>query len=263
MSNGINAPQGLQIVESAIGNGGTQKLKPYPIYASANGQTTQPNSIFSGDAVKWSSDPSLAALNGTIVPAFLTTGLPDPADAIAGAAAAAADAFLGVFISCTYISAQTKLLTESDYWPGGTMVLPGTPIIAYVNDDPMAIFRIQISTGIADSLATSTFLHSQSGYNANLAVSGIPFTAPIPIPAQNPATGNTRNGISAYYLNGNTIDRTATLDMKIIGLAPSVNPNSNPTGLIPGVNMPFVDVLVKFNKHVYGSIGVAGPTAGA
>jgi len=24
-----------------------------------------------------------------------------------------------------------------------------------------------------------------------------------------------------------------------------------------------VDVLVKFNKHVYGSVGVAGPTAGA
>ena len=51
--------------------------------------------------------------------------------------------------------------------------------------------------------------------------------------------------------------------MKIIGLAPRVNPNSNPTGLIPGVNMPFVDVLVKLNKHVYGSVGVAGPTAGA
>ena len=37
MSNGINASGGLQIVESAIGNGGTQKLKPYLIYASADG----------------------------------------------------------------------------------------------------------------------------------------------------------------------------------------------------------------------------------
>ena len=72
MSNGINASGGLQIVESAIGNGGTQKLKPYLIYASADGLTTQPNSIFSGDPVKWVSNPGLAAMVGTIAPEYLS-----------------------------------------------------------------------------------------------------------------------------------------------------------------------------------------------
>ena len=260
MSNGINASGGLQIVESAIGNGGTQKLKSYLIYASADGLTTQPNSIFCGDAVKWVSNPGVAAMVGTIAPEYLSP--PANRTAAAGIATAAADAFLGVFISCTYISAQTKLLTESNYWPGGTIVMPGTPITAYVNDDPMAIFRIQISSSVANATGI-IFLNASSGLNANLGVAGINFTDPVLALTQNPSTGNTRNGISAYYLDGSTIATGAGLDVKIIGLAPSVNPNSNPTGLIPGVNMPFVDVLVKFNKHVYGSVGVAGPTAGA
>ena len=46
MSNGINRPYGLEVVQSQIGNGGTQKLGQYFIYASADGLTTQPNSIF-------------------------------------------------------------------------------------------------------------------------------------------------------------------------------------------------------------------------
>lgn len=262
MSNGTNTPQGLQIVESAIGNGGTQKLKSYLIYSSADGTVTQPNSIFSGDAVKWVSNPGVVAMAGTIAPVFSTVGLPNPAVGIPNVATTAADAFLGVFVYCTYMSAQTKLLVQANYWPGGNMVMPSTPIIAYVNDDPMAIFRIQVSTSIANSLVTSTFLNSQCGLNANLAVSGIPFTAPIPIPAQNPATGNIRNGISAYYLDGNSIAVDADLDLKIIGIAPDVNQNTNRNLLIPGVNMPFVNLLVKFNKHVYGSSGVAGRTNG-
>jgi hypothetical protein len=53
------------------------------------------------------------------------------------------------------------------------------------------------------------------------------------------------------------------MDVKIIGIDPVITGNANPTGLVPGVNMPFTNLLVKFNKHMYGSSGVAGPTAGA
>ena len=68
MSNGINAPYGLQIVQSQIGNGGTQKLGQYFIYTSADGLTTQPNSIFQSDPIKFVSNPGLAVMAGTIAP---------------------------------------------------------------------------------------------------------------------------------------------------------------------------------------------------
>ena len=132
---------------------------------------------------------------GTIAPEYLSP--PANRTAAAGIATAAADAFLGVFVSCTYMSAQTKLLTDSNYWPGGTIVMPGTPITAYVNDDPMAIFSIQISSSVANA-AGIRFLNTSSGLNANLGVAGINFTDPILALTQNPSTGNTRNGISAY-----------------------------------------------------------------
>ena len=147
MSNGINRPYGLEVVQSQIGNGGTQKLGQYFIYASADGLTTQPNSIFQGDPIKFVSNPGLAVMAGTIAPQKLSA--PTNGTQVQAVAAADADAFLGVFISCAYTDANTGILVESDYWPGGRAVKAGTPIIAYVNDDPMAVFRVQVSSSVA------------------------------------------------------------------------------------------------------------------
>ena len=46
-----------------------------------------------------------------------------------------------------YTDANTGILVESDYWPESGKA--GTPIIAYVNDDPMAVFRVQVSSSLA------------------------------------------------------------------------------------------------------------------
>lgn len=258
MSNGINHPQGLQIVQSAIGNGGTQKLGTYQIYADPTGQTTQPNSIYSGDPVKWVSAPGLKAMTGTIAPQFLTSTADNNAPAIA---TAEADAFVGVFISCRFIDANGKL-QELPYWPGGQQVMAGTSITAYVNDDPMAVFNIQVSSSLANNNGI-IFLQNQCGFNAKFGVGGINFTEAPYITQQNPQIGNPVSG-SAYYLDGNSTAITVGLDVKIIGLAPTtnLNPIAIPA-LIPGSTAPFVNVLVKFNKHIYGSVGVNGPTAGA
>jgi hypothetical protein len=261
MSNGINRPYGLEVVQSQIGNGGTQKLGQYFIYASADGLTTQPNSIFQGDPIKFVSNPGLVAMTGTIAPQKLSG--PTNGTAVQPIATADADAFLGVFISCAYTDANTGILVESDYWPGGRAIKAGTPIIAYVNDDPMAVFRVQVSSSIANADASIVFLNTQVGLNSSLSVAGITFTSNIAIAGgQNPRTGSNIYG-SSYYLDGSTIANTATLDVKIIGIDPVITGNANPTGLVPGVNMPFTNLLVKFNKHMYGSSGVAGPTAGA
>lgn len=254
MSNGINKPYGLEVVQSQIGNGGTQKLGQYFIYASSDGLTTQPNSIFQGDPVKFVSAPGLAIMAGTIAPKKLST--PTDGTAEQGYATADADAFVGVFISCTYTDASTGILTQSSYWPGNKAVKSGTDIIAYVNDDPMAVFRAQVSSAVSDATGI-IFLTTQVGFNINLSVAGITFTNSTG--GQNPRTGSNIYG-SVYYLNGQTIGIQNTKDMKIIGIDPVITGNSNPAGLVPGVNMPFTNLLVKFNKHIYGSGGVAGPT---
>lgn len=260
MSNGINRPYGLEVVQSQIGNGGTQKLGQYFIYASADGLTTQPNSIYQGDPVKYVSNPGATAMAGTIAPQKLSA--PTNGANVQAVATAADDAFIGVFISCAYTDASTGLRTESDYWPGARAVKAGTPVIAYVNDDPMAVFRVQVSSSVADATGI-TFLAASLGLNANLSVAGITFTDATAIAGgQNPRTGSNIYG-SVYYLDGSSIARTETLDVKIIGIDQVITGNSNPTGLVPGVNMPFTNLLVKFNKHIYGSSGVAGPTAGA
>jgi hypothetical protein len=261
MSNGINSPYGLEVVQSQIGNGGTQKLGQYYIYADPTGLITQPNSIFQGDPVKFVSNPGLATMAGTIAPEYLSA--PGNGSAVQPIATAVADAFVGVFMGCSYISATTGFLVESSYWPGGTAVQAGSQITAYVNDDPMAVFRVQISSSAANADASIVFLNNQVGLNANLNVAGITFTSPNAMAGgQNPSTGSNMYD-SVYYLDGSTIANTSTLDVKIIGIDNTViNSNTNPSNWVAGSTMPFVNLLVKFNKHIYGSSGVAGPTAG-
>ena len=259
MSNGINRPYGLEVVQSQIGNGGTQKLGQYFIYASADGLTTQPNSIFQGDPIKFVSKPGLAVMAGTIAPQKLSA--PGDVGKPQDVATTDTDAFLGVFISCAYTDAQTGYQVHSDYWPGGRAVKAGTPIIAYVNDDPMAVFRVQVSSSVANATGI-TFLATGLGLNANLSVAGISFTDPTVVAGgQNPRTGSNIYG-SAYYLDGSSIKNDVGQDVKIIGIDQVITGNANPTGLVPGVNMPFTNLLVKFNKHMYGSSGVTGPAAG-
>lgn len=260
MSNGINAPYGLQIVQSQIGNGGTQKLGQYFIYADPTGLITQTQSIFKGDPVKWVdkgtpnsgiSDYKVQA--GTIVPQKVAITAADTSSTLAAQDAAA---FVGVFMGCQFVDAQTGYQVNSDYWPGARQVKKDTKIIAFVNDDPMAVFRVQVSVSQAGDVAKTIYLNTQNGLNANLNIAGKTITNNTSI--ENPRSGSNIYG-STYYLDGSSIANTNTLDVKIIGIDPVITGNANPTGLVPGSNMPFTNLLVKFNKHVYGSVGVIGP----
>jgi hypothetical protein len=260
MSNGINRPYGLEVVQSQIGNGGTQKLGQYFIYASADGLTAQAQSIFKGDPVKWvdKGTPNSGAMDykaqaGTIVPQKVAI---TAADTLSTAAAQDGASFVGVFMGCQFIDAQSGYQVNSDYWPGGRQVKKDTKIIAFVNDDPMAVFRVQVSVSVAADVVKTIYLNTQNGLNANLNIAGKTITNNTS--SENPRSGSNIYG-SAYYLDGSSIANTNTLDVKIIGIDPVITGNANPTGLVPGVNMPFTNLLVKFNKHVYGSVGVIGP----
>ena len=263
MSNGINAPYGASIVQSQIGNGGTQKLGQYLIAASADGQTTLNQSIFQGDIVvyaKLGANYAASTIKGTIVPALeLNKG--SEATQVGGMP-------VGIFIGCNFIDALTGFEVNSDYWPASQRVRAGTPVIAFVNDDPEVVFKIQMSTSTNNTpisaqgnvLAPSVYQYGFAGQNIQLGVGGTVFTAPVgEIPANNPDTGNSRTGQSAYYIDGGLINfaggGNSDFLIKIIGLVPEIQTLPNPKGLVQGLNMPFIDVLCKFNVHIYGSVG--------
>ena len=150
MSNGINAPYGLQIVQSQIGNGGTQKLGQYFIYADDTGQNTYNASIFQGDMVKYYPARGAGAFDpllGTIVPA-LTPQTGAVANTIVGVP-------VGIFIGCQFTDALTGYQVNSDYWPASRQVKKGTKIIAWVNDDPEVVFKVQISTSTNNTPAAA------------------------------------------------------------------------------------------------------------
>jgi len=260
MSNGINRPYGLEVVQSQIGNGGTQKLGQYFIYADATGLITQAQSIFKGDPVKWvdKETPNSGAVDykvqaGTIVPQKVAITADNTESEFAAQGEAA---FVGVFMGCQFIDAQTGYQVNSDYWPASRQVKKGTKITAFINDDPMAVFRVQISVSQAAGVAETIYKDIQNGLNANLNIAGKTITNNTS--SENPRSGSNIYG-SAYYLDGSTIANNNTLDVKIIGIDPVITGNANPKGLVPGVDMPFINLLVKFNKHVYGSSGVIGP----
>lgn len=234
MAYGTNAPFGLRPLNSIAGGSWTEKVNEYEIYASADGATTYNTSIYTGDPVQWGlsmgATPAVDGLIGTIArynPTY-TDGTP---------ATFAATPILGVFMGCRYTAANAVSSTPvqvSPYWPAGSQVKAGTKIIAYILDDPNALFDIQISTninvgdvggGTVNFFASPTFpnvnavggapfaLAGSFGRNFALSVAGgTNFSSVAPantIPANttyanNPATGSTITGQSAFYLDVNT-----------------------------------------------------------
>lgn len=104
----VNAPFGLRHANHPTG---VDRAMPYTI---ASGYGT---AIFKGD-------PVILNTNGTVV-----------------AGTAAAD-LLGVFNGVEYIDPTGKP-NVSNFWPAGQAVQAGTFPVAYVSDDPQAVFEVQ------------------------------------------------------------------------------------------------------------------------
>jgi hypothetical protein len=176
-----NAPFGARVVGklgSGIANGG---MTEYAIASGASGN------IFSGDLVKMTSA-------GTI----LVSG--------------AGDESIGIFRGCSFTNSSGETIFSS-HFPTGTV---SSDIVAFVVDDPNAVFEIQSAGSPAQT---------DVGLNADIA-----YTA-----------GSTKTGMSAVELSGTTAATTATF--RIMGF--SSDPDNSTTG---SAN---VNVIVKFNEHFY------------
>lgn len=207
---GLNAPMGLiprfDLI-STTPNGQTQT------YQISSGYAT---SLFAGDRVQ------LNFLTGTLQ------------------IAAAGTPAIGVLQQVSYTDSLGNPVKQP-YWQGGTVTQGGLVATAYVYNDPMLVYDIQVSTSL--NVANPSIIQADIGQNANLAI-GEGGANLVP---QNPTSGNTRSGLSAYYLDFSTIDPNSTYDVKIIGLSPNIG---NAFGI------PFNNVLVQLNNDVYKSSGV-------
>lgn len=305
MSYGINAPQGLQPISSVTGGSWTQKVTEYHISTTtANGITTgYATSIFTGDPVVFNTANTAA----TFVNTSGTIALYNPTYADAAPSTFAQAPILGVFMGCEYLTPNLGVnnLVKSPYWPGATQVQAGSIIKAWVLDDPYAIFDVQISTHVNAAandfggllipalplqnplagVGNAATLSGNFGSNFALNIGGgTNFNTIFNTAAgdltynNNPATGSTITGRSAYYLDVTTPtggDRThdynktlVTLPLKAIGytnnpqnLTPQKNP-LDPLNAPTLANTAFLNVRVVINNHVYKA-GTFGTIFGA
>lgn len=125
----------------------------------------------------------------------------------------------GIFVGCKYLSVSQKRTVWSNYWPG-TDVASNQTVEGYIINDPNAKFVVQNGSSSAIGL---------DAINANAS-----YTI---------GTGNAANGISGATLDRASIDVTATLPFRIVGLVQDP-PGSPGTDITSGYNW----VIVAFNN---------------
>lgn len=220
MAYGTNAPFGFQprfMLTSATFNGQTTTNLIANAYAT---------SIFTGD-------PILYAATGSIIVAPVINPVGTPV--------------LGVFNQVKFRATDGTYIT-APYWPANTNTFQNEGAIASVITDSNVVYAVQISTSANVAVNTVTLTQAMIGNNANFNV-GPNLFAPPAGTANNPATGSTISGQSAYYLDVSTVDITSTLPLKIIGIEP--NPQN-------AFGQPFNVALVVFNTNVLQSVGTPG-----
>lgn len=157
--------------------------------------------------------------NSLVVPT--SAGVIDQAGDTAGGTTAA----LGVLMGVEYIDATTKKPTFLNYWPGANSVSVDTnfPVKALVADNPNQLFVVAADATLTDratALAT-VFANASLGTSAR--------------------GGSTATGRSTAQLNVASINTTATLPLRIVGL---VDDDSNNDYATAGAHL-----LVRINAH--------------
>lgn len=121
---------------------------------------------------------------------------------------------VGVFLGCTYTEPNLKYKLNAQYWPANTVAADA---MAYVCDDPDALFQIQ-----ADDQVTQTMLGSNFGVNQN--------------------AGSTATGNSKISLDVGTRNTTATIGLRLVDFV---------EGPFSTVGDAYTDCIVKFNAGIH------------
>lgn len=121
---------------------------------------------------------------------------------------------VGIFVGCSYTDPSLNYKVFRQYWPASTTA---SDAVAYVVDDPDAVFQIQADASVA-----------QAGLGANYAVVQ--------------GSGSTATGNSGVSLDASTAATTNTLPVRVIGFVDG--PDSE-------VGDDYTDVYVKWNAGMH------------
>jgi hypothetical protein len=191
----VEAPYGLKPINLIGGQVFAGQTRELPIASNTAG------AINNGDIVRLSS--------GFIVKETGTTTV-------------SATGVVGVFVGVSYTNPSTGQKLFANSYPGSVVA---SDIVAYVVDDPDALFKVAVTGG-----ATSTTITPISGtiLGNNLAIS-------------QPSTNTTISGnsnIGAYDSGGNT---AFTLPFRVVGLVEeTTNAAGNYSEVIVKWNMPYI-----------------------
>jgi hypothetical protein len=182
----VNAPYGFRPINRVDGLPYAGAIRQIPV--------TQASAIYNGDLVE-------LAVGGNVVSATSLT----------------ANTKLGVLLGCQYTN-STGQTVQAQFYPGSSV----TNAIAYVVDDPMASFKVAVTTS-AGAITTVT-----------RAVVGTNVTALVNTPSA--TTGN-----SAQSILNTSPAATATFPLRVIAVVPETATDAN----------AYTEVIVKINLHQY------------
>jgi hypothetical protein len=202
----VSAPYGLRPINLVGGlpfAGATRQIPIASAYATA---------IFNGDVVQVNS-------SGNVI---ITTLQNQSTNSITGV--------IGVFLGCSYTSPATGQKLFAQYYPGS---VTASDIVAYVADDPNALFQVvNVTSNVADSASGGllpAYLSRANSFGSN---------AELVLNTGSTTTGNGKMGV---FIN----NVTSALPLRVVDV---ITASQNSSG-------NFVEFVVKFNAtyHAYNN----------
>lgn len=194
----VSAPYGLKPINRLDGLPYAGAIRQIPI------ASTLATAIYNGQPVK-------IVQGGTIA-----------ASPVTDSNAALANAIAGVFVGCAYVNSQGQSV-EAQYYPGNAAA---TSAVAYVVDDPNAVFKVAVT---AANSAMSTTTEAAVGTNVQF-IQGTPSST----------SGDAGGSILAPSASAGN---AATLPFRVIAVVPDTNVTAT----------TFSEVIVKINVHQYNT----------
>jgi hypothetical protein len=156
---------------------------------------------------------------GIVVPT--SAGVIDYAGATSGGTTQA----LGVLMGVEYVDSVTKKTTFLNYWPGSGSVSVDTnhPVKALVADDPNQLFKVASDASLTNRATAVAAIFA----NASLGTSA--------------RAGSTDTGRSSSALSVSSINTTATLPLRIVGIMDDAANSDYTAAGIP--------LIVRLNAH--------------
>ena len=128
----------------------------------------------------------------------------------------------GVFLGCSFVSAATGQVIQSQYYPASISVKSGTKIVAVVADDPDTLFQVAVCSA---GTAMATVTKGAIGTNMSILATA----------------GSATSGNSNYSVLSTSPAGTLTFPVRVIDVVPDTATSAT----------TFSEVIVKINFGIH------------